>query len=162
RIGGQNSSQLGDRDLDRLTAPYLANRDEPQSVAGPLLVDLQPREDRVAQVGAKLGGQAGAGERGGDLTLERGAAQAERGRDPARRDEPEADRLAVQHAGRRLDGMADGVAEVEQRAVAGLLALVAADDRGLVGDRARDCLAERRRWHRVAGGPRGAGLDRAP
>src|SRR5438105_7201868 len=53
RIGGQNSSQLGDRDLDRLTAPYLANRDEPQSVAGPLLVDLQPREDRVAQVGAK-------------------------------------------------------------------------------------------------------------
>ena len=47
---------------------------------------------------------------------------------------PIGDRLAVQQpvgeAGRRLERVAEGVAEIEQRALAGL-ALVARDDRGL-------------------------------
>ena len=47
--------------------------------------------------------------------------------------------------------------------MAGLLALVAADDRGLVGDRALDHLARaRRRASAAARGPRGAGVDERP
>ena len=53
----------------------------------------------------------------------------------------EPDRLAVQQpvgeAGRRLERVAEGVAEIEQRAVAGL-ALVARDDRGLGAAAHRD------------------------
>ncbi len=43
----------------------------------------------------------------------------------------------IGEAGRRLEGMAEGVAEVEQHAVAGL-ALVAGDDRGLGAAAHRD------------------------
>ena len=59
----------------------------------------------------------------------------------------ERDRLAVQQpvgkSRRRLEGVAEGVAEVEQRALAGL-ALVARDDPGLAAARDRDRVLARR------------------
>ena len=68
--------------------------------------------------------------------------QAEAGGEFERADNAERDRLAVQQrvgeAGRGLEGMSEGVAEIEQRALAGL-ALVARHDAGLAaaGDRDR-------------------------
>ena len=50
---------------------------------------------------------------------------------------------AVGEAGRRLQRMAEGVAEIEQRALAGL-ALVARDDRGLGAAGRRDGVLARR------------------
>ena len=69
------------------------------------------------------------------------------GRKLERERHAEPDRLAVQQpvgeAGRGLEGMAEGVAEIEQHAVAGL-ALVARDDRGLGAAAHRDGVLARK------------------
>src|SRR6185503_11079700 len=69
------------------------------------------------------------------------------GRELARQRHAERDRLAVQKtlrvAGRRLERVAEGVAEIEQSTLAGL-ALVAADDRGLHPATGRDGVLTRR------------------
>src|SRR4051812_121303 len=54
RNRAQNSSQLGERDLGGLTRPHLANHDESQVVTDPLLVDADPRQDLVRQVGVEV------------------------------------------------------------------------------------------------------------
>ena len=76
-----------------------------------------------------------------------GRHQAEPGGELERADDAERDRLAMQEfvgkAGRCLERMPEGVAEIEQRAVAGL-ALVARHDRGLAAARDRDRVLARR------------------
>ena len=108
--------------------------------------------------GSRSAGSPVRAQRRGDLGLERrrrasrarprrGTRRSGRGRPPRRGGAPVA----------RLDRVADGVAEVEQRAVAGALALVAADDRGLVGDRA---LRSRRAARAARGAPSAGGPAR--
>ena len=61
RTRTQNSSQLGDRDLDGLTRAHLADGDEPHLVTDPLLVDLDAVEDVVGELGVEVGREARCG-----------------------------------------------------------------------------------------------------
>ena len=139
-VGTQNSSQLGDRDLGGLTRrpPRGRRRTAGCHRCASCRPARRASTSSVSQ-GSRSAGRPLAAQRPAVTSeLELAARPEDRSRHPARRDQAEPDRLAVEEARRRrLDRVADGVAEVEERAVAGLLALVAADDRRLVGDRAR-------------------------
>ena len=121
------------RVLDLLVAAHrgqqLVGRERPVADVG------QPcRQPQTRQVGAR--------------TVEvRGRAMSEPGGQRERLDHADGHRLAVQQsavvARQRLVGMGEGVAEIEQRALAGGLALVGGDDRGLDLERAADRLRAR-------------------
>ena len=120
--------------VDQLADPGLAGlaqQDEADAGRGPLLVALQRVEDRLQQrrvAALDPGRQPVAGEDRLDLL-----AQRRRLGEPQRRQQAEPDRLAVAVAlvrGRRLDPVADRVAEVEHLAQAAV-ALVGGDDLAL-------------------------------